>query len=164
VNAEIRTERLLMRAPEEADADALLALHRDPAMVRMFGATDRVEVGEWIAQARDDWARTGCGRVLIFDRADGTFLGRSGLRHRPEFGETDIAWSLAAAARGRGIATEAGQAWIDWGFRELDAPYLTAMINHWNDASIAVAGRLGMERIRDDVLHDSPVIVYATRR
>jgi RimJ/RimL family protein N-acetyltransferase len=164
VNFELRTERLLMRPPTEADLDDLLALHGDPAMLRMFGETDREEVGEWIAQAEGDWAERGYGRVLIFDRADGTFLGRGGLRHRPEREEADIAWSLAAAARGRGIATESGQAWIDWGFEHLAFPYLTAMINLWNDASMAVAERLGMERLREDELHGEPVVVYAVSR
>jgi RimJ/RimL family protein N-acetyltransferase len=164
VNDEIETERLLMRPPEESDADHLLALHQDPAMRRMFGETDREEVGEWIAQARGDWAAKAHGRVLIFDRADGTFLGRGGLRHRPEFDEVDIAWSLAPAARGRGIATESARAWIDWGFRELDVPYLTAMINDWNDASQAVAERLGMERLREDELHGEPIVIWALPR
>lgn len=153
-----------MRPPTEADLDDLLALHGDPAMLRMFGETDREEVGQWIAQAEGDWAEKSYGRVLIFDRADGTFLGRGGLRHRPEFEEADIAWSLAAAARGRGLATESAQAWIDWGFEHLDFPYLTAMVNLWNDASMAVARRLGMERLREDELHGEPVIVYALRR
>jgi RimJ/RimL family protein N-acetyltransferase len=163
VNFELRTERLLMRPPVEADLDRLLALHDDPAMLRMFGETDREEVAAWIAQARGDWAAKSYGRALIFDRADGAFLGRGGLRHRPEFGEVDIAWSLAAAARGRGIATESARAWIDWGATNLDFPYLTAMINHWNTASMAVAERLGMSPIRDDTLHGEPVVIYATR-
>jgi RimJ/RimL family protein N-acetyltransferase len=164
VNREIETGRLVMRPPEASDADLLLALHDDPAMVRMFGETDGEGVAEWIAQAQGDWATKGFGRVLIFDRADGAFLGRSGLRHRAEFDEIDIAWSLTAAARGRGIATEAGRAWLDWGFRELDVPYLTAMINDWNAASIAVAERLGMTRLRDDALDGVPYIIYAVRR
>jgi RimJ/RimL family protein N-acetyltransferase len=153
-----------MRPPEEADLDLLLALHDDPAMRRMFGEVDAEEVAEWIAQARGDWAEKEYGRVLIFDRSGGAFLGRGGLRHRPEFGEVDIAWSLAAAARGRGVASESARAWIDWGFRELDFPYLTAMVNHWNAASIAVAERLEMERLREDVFKGEPVIVFAVSR
>jgi RimJ/RimL family protein N-acetyltransferase len=162
VNFELRTERLLMRPPEESDADALLDLHQDAAMLRMFGPIGRVEVEEWIAQSRADWAARGYGRVVTFDRDDGTFLGRGGLRHRPEFDEIDIAWSLTPAARGRGIATESARAWIDWGRRELDVPYLTAMIDDWNTASAAVAERLGMERLRDDVLDGDQYVIWAT--
>ena len=164
MNVELQTERLVMRPPDEDDLEDLVALHTDPAMLRMFGPTTREEVGEWIAIARSDWRERGHGRVVIRDREDGAFLGRSGLRFWPEFGEVELGWSLAAAARGRGIATEAGRAWLDWGFRELDDPYFISIVDTWNTASAAVAERLGMERLRDDELHGDPVVVYATRR
>jgi RimJ/RimL family protein N-acetyltransferase len=164
VNVELRTERLLMRPPEDADLEDLVALHDDPAMVRVFGDTTREEMVDWIAIARRDWEERGHGRVVIRDREDGAFLGRTGLRFWPEFGEVELGWSLAAAARGRGIATEAGRAWLDWGFRELDLPYFTSMIDPWNTASIAVAERLGMTRLRDDELNGEPMLVYALSR
>jgi RimJ/RimL family protein N-acetyltransferase len=164
VNAELQTERLLMRPPAEADLQDLVALHDDPGMVRVFGTTTRSEMVDWIARARQEWDRRGHGRVVIRDRRDGAFLGRSGLRFWPEFGEVELGWSLAAAARGRGIATEAGRAWLDWGFRELDDPYFTSMIDPWNTASIAVAERLGMTFLRDDRLHGEPILVYALSR
>lgn len=161
---EMRTERLVMRPPAEDDLDDLLAFHDDPLVRRSFGATTRAEVAEWIAIARQSWAQRGHGRVLLIDPADGGFLGRSGLRHWPGFDEIEVGWSLTAAARGRGLATEAGRTWIDWGLRELDVPYLTANIAPQNAPSIAVAERLGMAPLREDLLDDKPVIVYAARR
>jgi RimJ/RimL family protein N-acetyltransferase len=140
---ELRTERLIMRPPSDADLDDLAELHRDPAVVAVFGPTGRDAVVEWIARARREWAERGHGRAMLLDRADDAFLGRAGLRHWPEFDEIEVGWSLAPAARGRGFATEAARAWVEWGFRELDAPYLTAMIGPANAASIAVAERSG---------------------
>jgi RimJ/RimL family protein N-acetyltransferase len=164
VNFELRTERLLMRPPREADLANLLAFHDDPLVLRVFGAATRDEVGEWIAIARRGWKEHGHGRVVLLDREDGSFLGRSGLRLWPGFEEVEVGWSLTAAARGRGLATEAGRFWLDWGFRKLDAPYLTANIAPDNTASIAVAERLGMAPLREDELHGEPVIVYALSR
>jgi RimJ/RimL family protein N-acetyltransferase len=161
VNAEFRTEHLLMRAPEDGDLDDLHAFHEDPVVRKVFGPATRGEVAEWIAIARRDWAERGHGRVVLRDLADGAFLGRSGLRFWPELGEVEVGWSLTAAARGRGLATEAGRFWLDWGLRHLEAPYLTANIDPWNTASIAVAERLGMAPLREDTLHDDPVIVYS---
>lgn len=164
MNVELRTERLVMRPPEEADLDDLLAFHDDPLVRKVFGPASRAEVGEWIAIARRDWERRGHGRVVLRDRASGAFLGRSGLRHWPEFDEVEVGWSLIATGRGRGLATEAGRFWLDWGLRELDAPYFTANIDHWNAPSIAVAERLGMTPLREDELHGDPVVVYALNR
>jgi RimJ/RimL family protein N-acetyltransferase len=161
---ELRTERLIMRPVSDADLDDLDALQRDPTVLRWFGPATRDELGEWIATARRGWEERGHGRAVIFDRTDGTFLGRGGLRHWPRFDEVEVGWTLTAAARGRGIATEAGRAWLEWGFRELDVPYITAMIDPGNPASAAVAERLGMKPLRDDVLHGEPVTIYARRR
>lgn len=71
---------------------------------------------------------------------------------------------LMPAARGRGVATEAGRACVDWAFRDLDVPYVTAMIAPDNNASTAVARRLGMTPLREDVLLGEPVVVHALRR
>jgi RimJ/RimL family protein N-acetyltransferase len=164
VNFELRTERLAMRPPGEADLDDLVAFHDDPVVRKMFGPATRDEVAEWIAIARRDWEARGHGRVVLLDPGDSTFLGRGGLRHWPAFDEVEVGWSLTAAARGRGLATEAGRAWLAWGFRELDLPYFTANIAPDNTASIAVAERLGMTPLREDTLHGEPVIVYAVSR
>jgi RimJ/RimL family protein N-acetyltransferase len=153
-----------MRPPGEGDLDDLVAFHDDPLVRKVFGPATSDEVAEWIAIARRDWDVRGHGRVVLRDPDAGTFLGRSGQRHWPQFGEIEVGWSLTAAGRGRGLATEAGRAWIDWGFRELDAPYFTANIDPDNAASIAVAERLGMAPLREDTLDGEPVIVHAVRR
>lgn len=153
-----------MRPPDEVDLDDLVAFHEDPVVRKVFGAADRDEVAEWIAIARRDWDERGHGRVVLRDPEGGAFLGRSGLRHWPELDEIEVGWSLTAAARGRGLATEAGRFWLDWGFRELECPYFTANIDPDNTASIAVAERLGMAPLRQDTLHGGPVIVYALSR
>jgi len=87
---DLRTERLAMRQPSEGDVEELVALHADPLIERVFGAMTRDEVVEWVAHARREWDERGHGRVLLFDREDGAFLGRSGLRHWPGVGEVEV--------------------------------------------------------------------------
>jgi RimJ/RimL family protein N-acetyltransferase len=159
----MRTERLVMRPVSDADLDDLVELHTDPLVQRVFGAVTGEEVAEWIARARREWAERGLGRVSLFDRESGTFLGRCGLRHWPEFDEVEVGWVLMPAARARGLATEAGRASIEWGLRDLGLPYVTAMIAPDNAASIAVAERLGMTRDREDTLHGDHIVVWTTR-
>jgi RimJ/RimL family protein N-acetyltransferase len=161
---ELRTERLVMRPVGDPDLDHLVTLQEDPTVLRWFGPATREELAEWIATARKSWVERGHGRAVIFSREDGAFLGRGGLRHWPQFDEVEVGWTLAAAARGRGIATEAGRGWLEWGFRELDLPYITAMIDPGNAASLAVAERIGMKPLRSDTLHGEPVTVHARHR
>jgi RimJ/RimL family protein N-acetyltransferase len=161
---ELRTERLTMRPVSAADLDDLVAIHEDPMVRKVFGETTREEVVEWIARSEREWAERGHGRVAIFDRESGAFLGRCGLRHWPEFDEVEVGWVLAPEARGRGVATEAARACLEWGFRDLEVPHVTAMIGPDNTPSIAVAERLGMTPLREDTLHGEPIIVFALRR
>lgn len=98
--------------------------------------------------------------MAIVERASGRFVGRSGLNYWPQFDETEVGWVLRPDAWGRGFATEAGRACLEWGFTHLDLPYLTAMIRPENHPSIRVAERLGMRPLRSDLLMDVPVVVY----
>lgn len=161
---EIETERLIMRPVRVEDVDDLLTMHADPVTRRVFGEWTRDQVEDWAERSVREWEERGHGKLSILDRESGAFLGRSGLRFWPEFDETEVGWVLMPEARGRGVATEAGRACAEWGFRDFDLPYVTAMIAPDNDASTAVARRLGMTPLREDVHHDVAIVVYALRR
>ncbi|HJZ36217.1 MAG TPA: GNAT family N-acetyltransferase [Solirubrobacterales bacterium] len=161
---EIETERMRMRPASPEDVDDLVALHEDPLVREVFGSPTRAEIEEWVGRAEDEWAERGHGRMTLLDRDSGAFLGRCGLRWWPYFGEVEVGWVLAPLARGRGLATEAGGACLGWAFRDLDVPYVTAYIAPTNKNSIAVAERLGMTPLREDVLDDVPIVVSAVQR
>jgi RimJ/RimL family protein N-acetyltransferase len=158
----IETERLLLRrfSPEE-DLDDFAALHSDPEVTRFVLPLSRAESEQRLRKDVREWEERGHGLFAIRDKESGAFLGRTGLKYWPQFGETEVGWILRRDAWGHGYATEAARACVDWGFANLDVPYLTAMIVPENARSIAVAERLGMSRLREDELLGEPVVVYA---
>jgi RimJ/RimL family protein N-acetyltransferase len=160
----IETDRLVLRPLAVADLDEVVGMHAMPEVKRTMGAFDRAAALARLERNEREWDERGHGLMAIRERASGRFLGRSGLKHWPQFDETEVGWVLRADAWGHGFATEAGQACVDWGFRELNVPYLTAMIVADNERSIRVARRLGMEPLRSDSLMDLPVVVYAIER
>lgn len=160
----IETDRLLLRPLTTADLDEVVELHAMPEVKRTMGAFDRPAALARLERNELEWDERGHGLVAILERASGRFLGRSGLKYWPQFDETEVGWVLRTDVWGHGFATEAGQACLDWGFRDLDVPYLTAMIVADNRRSIAVAGRLGMQLLRSDSLMELPVVVYAIQR
>ncbi|MEA2484163.1 MAG: hypothetical protein QOC55_2110 [Thermoleophilaceae bacterium] len=160
----ITTERLLLRPLVEADVDELVALHADAESRRFLGALDRDEALRRVRDSEREWRERGHGRAAIVHRESGRFLGRSGLKHITHFDEVEIAWALHRDVWGQGYATEAARAWIEWGFASLDAPYFTAMIEPQNERSFAVAARLGMTRLRDDVIIGRDIVVFAAQR
>lgn len=160
----IETERLLLRPMEPADLDAFVALHAEPEVTRFIRPLDRAAAEERLQRDEREWEERGHGMLAVLDAEDGAFLGRCGLKHWPQFDETELGWALRRIAWGLGYATEAARACIEWGFAALDVPYLTAMINAENARSIKVAERLGLTPLREDELLGDPVVVYSLDR
>jgi RimJ/RimL family protein N-acetyltransferase len=161
---QIETGRLKLRQIEMADLDEFAALHADPEVTRFVRPLDRAAARERLELAGLEWAQQGYGMLAVLDRATDRFLGRTGLKHWPQFDEIELGWILRRDVWGQGYATEAAGACADWAFRELDLPCLTAMIHPANVRSVGVAERLGFKPLREDVLLGDPVVVHGRRR
>lgn len=160
----IETERLRLRPMEMSDLDEFVALHADPEVTEFIRPLDRTAAEERLRRDEVEWRERGHGLFAVLDRESGAFLGRCGLKHWPQFGETELGWALQRVAWGHGYATEAARACLGWGFGDLDVPYLTAMIDPGNIRSVRVAERLNMAPLRDDLLLGDPVVVYSLDR
>ena len=160
----LETRRLLLRPISLDDLDAFVELHADPEVTRFISAFDRTESEERLRKDEREWRDRGHGMLAIIERESGDFLGRVAVKYWPQFDETELGWTLRRQAWGHGYATEAARVGLEWGFSELELPYLTAMIAPANTRSIRVAERLEMTPLRDDVLLDEPVTVYALNR
>ncbi|MGH2974431.1 MAG: GNAT family N-acetyltransferase [Solirubrobacterales bacterium] len=160
----IETPRLMLRPIGLEDLDEFLALHADPEVTRFIRPFDRAAAEERLHRNASEWKQRGHGLLAVLDRENGAFLGRCGLKHWPQFDETELGWALRREAWGRGYATEAGRACVEWGFAQFEMPYLTAMISPGNLRSVRVAERLGLSRLREDILLGDPVVIYAIDR
>ena len=160
----IQTDRLSLRPLTLADVEEFVALHADPRVNRFVGSYTRPQALKRLAAIERQWTDRGHGPVAIELTSTGEFIGRSGLRYWEEFDEIELGWTLRAQSWGRGYATEAAQACLDWGFRRLTMDYVTALIRPGNDASVRVAQRLGFTVRREDTLWDEPITVYALDR
>lgn len=146
------------------DLGEFVALHADPEVTRFIRPLDRAAAEERLRRDEEEWRQRGHGLLAVLGREDGAFLGRCGLKHWPQFDEVELGWALRRDAWGRGYATEAGRACVEWGFSHFDMPYLTAMIGPGNARSVRVAERLGLTPTREDVLLGDPVVVYGLDR
>jgi RimJ/RimL family protein N-acetyltransferase len=163
-HVEIETERLLLRPLRLTDLDEFIALHDDPDVTRFIRRLERVDADERLRLAEREWRERGHGMFAVRDRVSGRFLGRAGLKYWSQFDETEVGWVLRRDAWGHGYATEAARACVAWGFASLEVPYLTAMIDPENEASIRLASRLGMSPLRRDILLGDPVVVFSLNR
>ncbi|WP_067545594.1 GNAT family N-acetyltransferase [Nocardia crassostreae] len=162
----LETARIRLRpwTSGEADIALWLELHADERVSEFVGRYTRESAAERLTGMEKQWAERGHGQFVLESRVDGSFVGRAGLNYWEQFDEVEAAWTLHADAWGRGYATEAAAAFLEWGFRTLDVPYITAMIRPHNERSLRVAGRMGFTELRRDVLFGNPVIVHSRAR
>ena len=148
----LETERLLFRDHEPADLEAYCAMESDP----IYRAPQQVHPRSELERSfRDAWLvpKPMGLRATVF-KADHRYIGRCGLYphrdHRGEIvpGEVTLAFYLARDYWGRGIATEAGQAFIRHGFNSLGLRRIHAGMNAENKASIRVIEKLGFTYVR----------------
>lgn len=147
------TPRLRLRPLAAVDLDDLIRLDSDPEVMRYIGSPAGVkspaETRER-AQTRIRETERGVHEPLGFwrveARPDGIFQGVAALIRMPTGEDVELAYRLARAAWGRGIATEAAGALIAHGLRTLGLPRLVAVTYPDNHASQRVLDKLGFER------------------
>ena len=146
----LSTGRLVLR-PVTADDHAALLAHWTQPDVRRFlfdgAALSAAEVTEIIEESIGDFAARGYGIWIIeLDSGAGAgagLVGTAGLRPLEDSG-LEILYSLAPGTWGKGYATEAARAVMDYGLGPLGLPEVLAEVDEGNTASVAVVKRLGM--------------------
>ena len=174
--AEIRTERLVMRGWRESDLAPWAAMNADPEVRQYVGPLLTFEqAAAWALNFQDDLDRYGFGFWALEVRASGEFIGFTGLGtvggEMPVTG-IEIGWRLARPAWGRGYATEAALAAMDYGFGVMGRPEIVAVTMARNLRSQAVMRRTGMTRdpaedFDDPDVEEGPLrrhVVYRKRR
>jgi RimJ/RimL family protein N-acetyltransferase len=84
-----------------------------------------------------------------------------GFRRWPDF---EIGWGVAKEAQGKGYATEAARAAIDWAFANFEIAQVIHCIDRENTASQGVARRLGAEKQREIELFGHVADMWVTTR
>jgi len=142
----LETERLTLRPFREADATALHELSQDPDVMRYVGDRHVPTLQEsWraIAGWLGHWVLRGYGQFAIEERGSGHLIGRAGIINPLNWPGPEVGYLLGKAWWGRGYATEAAGAAMDWGFDQLGFSDLLSLIDPANQRSIGVATRLG---------------------
>jgi len=177
----METKRLALRHLTIGDLDALAAIYADPQVRRYFpeGTLTHEETREeleWIIDVY--YGRFGLGLWATVLKETGALIGRCGLlpwtaspgasgvmtlEHpgvdppEPDELEVEVAYLLAREYWGRGLATEAAQAIVDYAFADLRLPRLICLFEPENLASGNVARKIGMT-FEKDVEVDGEVI------
>ncbi|OGO50978.1 MAG: GNAT family N-acetyltransferase [Chloroflexi bacterium RBG_16_68_14] len=147
----IATARLILREFAADDWTDVLAYQRDPRYLRFYSWTERTDaearafVRKFLDQQADRPRRS--FQLAITQADSGRLIGNCGIRRKPENDwEADIGYELAPECWGRGYATEAARAMVDFGFRELELHRISSWCIADNVASARVLERLGLRQ------------------
>jgi RimJ/RimL family protein N-acetyltransferase len=163
----VETARLVLRAWRREDINPHAEMSADLEVMRYIGdgrTLDRGQSWREVAMHIGHWALRGYGQWAVERKADGASIGRAGLWNPPGWPGLEVGWKLARDAWGQGYATEAGAAAIGWTWENLDAEELISVIQPANAASIRVAERLGMDRLRETTLQGQDAVIFGLDR
>ena len=86
------------------------------------------------------------------------------LKYRPERDEVDLGYRFIKAAWGKGYASEAAMASINYGFEKLGLRRIVGRAMPGNIASLKVLEKCGMRFIREELIDDHPAKTYEISR
>jgi RimJ/RimL family protein N-acetyltransferase len=149
--SELATARLVLRQWRDSDLAPFAALNADPEVMQyMPRCLERSESDALVGRYRERIAERGWDLWALERRDDGSFVGALGLAvatfPAPFTPCVEIAWRLARAQWGQGLATEAAGAVLRFGFQTLALQEVLAFTVPENRRSRAVMARLGMHR------------------
>jgi RimJ/RimL family protein N-acetyltransferase len=163
----LETERLTLRPFREADVNPFFELSQDADVMRYVGDRRVPTLQEaWRAVAGwlGHWALRGYGQWAIEERDAGRLIGRAGIINPVDWPGPEVGYLLGREWWGKGYATEAARAAMEWGFEDRGFEDLLSLIDPANAASIAVAMRLG-ESLRGEInLSGNRVLIYGVSR
>ena len=146
----LRTARLTLRPHRLEDVTFMVRLNADPECVHYTGdvAFDDPSLAlAVVAALQAQYAERRMGRLVVIEQETGEPVGWCGLKWHPDDGEADLGYRFLRSRWGRGYATEASRACIQYGFEDLDLPCLIARVVPANVASVRVLEKLGFVRI-----------------
>ncbi|MES2679066.1 MAG: GNAT family N-acetyltransferase [Bacteroidota bacterium] len=149
----VETERLLLREILPEDEEALFELDSDPDVHRYVGkrpVETREQIKMVIAFIRQQYEDNGIGRWAVIEKTTGQLIGWAGLKlftdevnGIKDFHE--LGYRFMKKHWGKGYATEASKAIVNYGFEELGLTDIYGMTDPENLASKKVLEKTGLK-------------------
>lgn len=151
----IETERLLLRELQLSDADGMFELDSNPNVHLFLGNRPVKHIEEsikYIHFVQKQYKDFGIGRWAVILKETNEFLGWSGIKfitdeingHKNFY---EIGYRFIEKHWGKGYATEAGKAFVDYAFNEIKADAIYAYADAGNENSRRILEKLGLRYV-----------------
>jgi ribosomal-protein-alanine N-acetyltransferase len=141
------TKSLILRPLQETDAETLHCIYQTEGVLQYFPnpiAPPIEKVGRFIKNQLAHWEKHGYGNWGVVLEGEAEIIGWAGLQFLPELNETEVGFLLDRPFWGRGYATEAAKASLQFGFNPIQLDHIIALVHPENMASQRVITKCGM--------------------
>jgi len=148
----LATERLILRPITQDDVDAFLAIMGKAEIMRYFPNPAPMvleRVLRYVNGQIGHWQKYGLGHWAVVLRGSDTLIGWCGLQYLAETDETEVAYCFDQPYWGKGFATEAAQASLDYGFKTAGLKSIVGLTHTQNTASQNVLKKIGLQYVGD---------------
>jgi ribosomal-protein-alanine N-acetyltransferase len=154
MNLQLETERLLLRPFEFSDAESMFALDSNPKVHLYLGNNPVTSIDQcyaYIESIRNQYSKNGIGRFIIELIDTQEVIGWAGLKlvteeENDHVNFYDVGYRLQEKYWGKGYASEAAQAWVDFAFKKMKIPTMYAMAHINNAGSNKIIQKMGFHQ------------------
>lgn len=146
------TERLILREISDNDAQDMFILDSNPEVHKYLGnqpVQNIEQIHEVIQYIQQQYKENGIGRWAVVEKSTGNFMGWAGLkcvketlRGQPYY--YDIGYRLIQSYWGKGFATEAAIASLNYGFEKMQLSEIYGVAHIDNIASNQILTKIGL--------------------
>jgi RimJ/RimL family protein N-acetyltransferase len=153
MNLILETERLILREMLPSDAEALFEMDSNPNVHKYLWnkpLTSIDEVYQYIEKVRNQYLENNIGRFVVVLKETNELIGWAGLKYNTEIVNNkvhfyDIGYRLNEKFWGKGYASEASFAWLDYGFKVMKIKVMEAAAHTANIASNRILQKIGLK-------------------
>jgi [ribosomal protein S5]-alanine N-acetyltransferase len=158
----LETEHLTLRTWSLDDAEEGFKIWGDPEVMRyvMTGQPNAniEETRAWLGRMSAHHERHGFGFWAVVEKQTGQLIGSCGMGYQRDGGlPIEFGYTLARSHWGRGLATEAAAACLQYAFEHLRLRELIARVDSRNVASQRVLEKIGFVYQGDEQLDDGEI-------
>jgi len=163
----VQTAHLTLRPLYMADAETLYRIYRTDGVLDYFPSPTPPpleKVQRFIANQQTHWEQHGCGNWGVVPEQAAEIAGWAGLQFLPETGETEVGFLLDRPYWGKGYATEAGRASLEFAFANVAVERVIALVHPDNRASQRVIEKCGLAFVDQQVYFGMDLLRYRIER
>ena len=148
---------------ELGDAPFFFELNANPNVTKHTGdgAFKNIQEAESITEyVISQYTKYGYGRLMVIEKETDTPIGWCGLKFLEDLKVVDLGYRFLEGKWGKGYATEASIACLDYGFNTLNLNKIIGRASVDNPASINVFKKLGMSFIKTEHFPEHDAVIY----